>query len=847
MTSEQYWRQVLLAGGSTRLPAWSHDAEPGVAEQQVDIPFALWRHLRRHSKASGIPMSAMWLAVHAKVLATLTGEADVCLGYAAGDCAAGLPLQIATGVPSWRDLVAEAERAECDLIAHRVYPLSALRAQLGVPGPSYDTVAAPLIDPADAAPDDSSGGQLTDDLPDGVALAIAVEPRWAGAVLRLRYRTDAVSYGYANRIAGYHVTALGLLLGDPEAAHAGQSLLSDHERTFQVEAMTGPSRELPDRRVHELFEAHVRQHPHAVAALHRDEQWTYQQLNARANHLAHALRARGLHREGIVAVVTERNLNWMASVLAVFKAGGAYLPIEPHFPADRIATTLSRAGCGFVLTEDGATATLDEALRTLVGVQRIEIETLYAERHLETDLDLLVSADQLAYIYFTSGSTGTPKGAMCEQAGMLNHMLAKIEDLDITAESVVAQTAPQCFDISLWQLIAPVLAGGRTLIVGQETVLDVEQFITTVADARVSVLQLVPSYLKAVLSYLERRPVPLPHLRYASATGEALKKEHTQRWFAALPQVRLVNAFGLTETSDDTNHEVMESVPAQDRVPLGRPVANIREYLLDEHLHLVPLGSPGLIAYSGVCVGRGYVNDPVRTAQTYLKDPFVPGQRLYLGGDYGRWLPDGKLEFLGRRDNQVKIAGFRIELGEVENALLGTPQIRDGAVIVADHTEGGSQLVAFYSATQPLAVEEIREHLARSLPEYMVPRTIHWSPRLPLNGNGKVDRKALTALAAEAASGATRRSRGEPPRSPAEQQLAVAWAQVLGLPAAQIRREDHFFDLGGTSLLAVKLAIALNRVLALPDLTAHPVLADQAALIDSRSSAPTPLGTARPA
>ncbi|MGW1888631.1 AMP-binding protein, partial [Streptomyces sp. NPDC001970] len=392
-------------------------------------------------------------------------------------------------------------------------------------------------------------------------LRVGFVRRVDGLVLRLRYRTDVVDGDCAARIAGYHVAALGLIAADPDAEHGRQSLLSAEEHRFQVEGLAGPRRELPDVRVHELFEERVRLCPGAVAAVHGGREWTYGELNARANRLARALLGRGLGREGVVAVVMERNLDWLAAVLAVFKAGGVYLPVEPHFPAGRIATTLARAGCGLVLTERGSTTTLDQALVSLPGAERVLVEEAWEEEHAEGDLGVCVGAGQLAYIYFTSGSTGEPKGAMCEHAGMLNHLFAKIDDLGIGEGQVVAQTAPQCFDISLWQLVAGLLVGGRTLLVEQDAILDVPRFLDTVVRGRVGVLQVVPSYLEAVLAELERRPRRLADLGCVSVTGEALKRELAQRWFAAQPGVRLVNAYGLTETSDDTNHEVMDRAP----------------------------------------------------------------------------------------------------------------------------------------------------------------------------------------------------------------------------------------------------------------------------------------------
>ncbi|MFJ2889440.1 amino acid adenylation domain-containing protein [Streptomyces sp. NPDC087305] len=637
----------------------------------------------------------------------------------------------------------------------------------------------------------------------------ALQVSVTGRTLRLRYRTDVLDAEAAARIAGYHLT----VLTEPDRP----VLLSDAELRFQLDALAGPRRELPDRRVHELFEDMVAVCPDAVAAVQGDRQWTYRELNSRANQLSRGLLSRGLTREDVVAVVLERNLDWMAAVLAVFKAGGVYLPVEPHFPADRVARVLQRAGCALVLTERGSDGSLgDPSDRTLY------VDEVYAEGHSDGDLGITVTPGQLAYIYFTSGSTGEPKGAMCEHAGFLNHVFAKLDDLGIGAGQVVAQTAPQCFDISLWQLVCAPLVGGRTLLVEQDVILDVARFADTVEAGRVNVLQVVPSYLEAVLAELERQPRRLPDLRCVSVTGEAVKKELVDHWFTARPGVRLVNAYGLTETSDDTNHEVMDRAPDSDRVPLGRPVSNVRVYVVDEDLVPVPLGAPGEIVFSGVCVGRGYVNDPERTRAAFTEDPYRPGERLYRSGDHGRWRPDGKLEFLGRRDSQVKIRGFRVEIGEIENALLRVDGVRDGAVVVVR----GTQLVAFCTGPRPVEAGAVRERLAQSLPAYMVPSVVHWRASLPLTANGKTDRRTLTALAGDLD------AVGDGPDTPAERRLAAAWAVVLGIPADRIGRQDHFFDRGGTSLAAVKLAVALDRAISLKDVTRHPVLADLAGLLD---------------
>ncbi|WEV28754.1 amino acid adenylation domain-containing protein [Streptomyces sp. 71268] len=816
----EYWRKVLTAGGFTAIPRWTPEPVTGVADQEAEVPDDLAAALRRRADEMGVPPHTLLLAAHARVLAALSGERTVGTGYATSRPGPALPCRLTTAPGTWRELVARARDAEAELLAHQGCAVADLARELGLDHLPYESE----LDLT------GSGGELA---PHTV---LRVAARWSGErlALWLRYRTDVLDAEYAARVAGYHHTALAQLAADPDAEPARQSLLSAAEHRYQLEELAGPNRPLPDRRFHQLFEERVRAHPEAVAAVHGDRQWTYRELNARANHLGRALLARGLGREGVVAVFTERDLDWMAAVIAVFKAGGVYLPVEPHLPADRIAAMLSRAACTLALTGPGTTG-LDPALEALPAVRALPIEAAYAEEHAEDNLGVEVGPDQLAYIYFTSGSTGEPKGAMCEHAGMLNHLYAKIADLGIGPGQVVAQTAPQGFDISLWQLVSALLVDGRTHLVEQRVILDVQRFVDTLVEARVNVLQVVPSYLEAVLTDLERRPRPLPDLRCVSVTGEALKKEIAHRWFAAQPGIRLVNAYGLTETSDDTNHEVMDRAPEGDRVPLGPCVNNVRVYVVDEHLSPVPLGAPGEIVFAGVCVGRGYVNDPERTRLAFRDDPYHPGQRLYRGGDFGRWLPGGKLDFLGRRDAQVKIRGFRIEIGDIESALLRVPGVRDGAVVVAGQDEGQTKrLVAFCAGPHAVAAEDLRDRLRESLPAYMVPTAFHWRDRLPLTANGKVDKKALTALAAERT--ATTTDNGQhAPHTPTERRLAQAWTTVLGIPTDRIGRRDHFFDLGGTSLSAVKLAIALDRAVSLNDLTRHPVLADLAALVDGRT------------
>ncbi|MDU0288721.1 alpha/beta fold hydrolase, partial [Saccharothrix longispora] len=329
---------------------------------------------------------------------------------------------------------------------------------------------------------------------------------------------------------------------------------------------------------------------------------------------------------------------------------------------------------------------------------------------------------------------------------------------------------------------------------------------------------------------VEKRPRPLGSVRVVSVTGEALKLGPVHRWFARFPDIRLVNAYGATEVSDDTMHEILDRAPDRDFVTVGTSRRNVNTYVLDPDGELVPLGAPGEIAFSGVAVGRGYINDPERTELAFVPDPHRPGTRMYRTGDFGRWLPERRIEFLGRRDQQVKIRGFRIEIGEIENRLLELPDVRDAAVVV-DTAHGGPNLVAFCTG----GPQGVRESLAAVLPEYMVPAYVHHLDALPLTENGKVDKRSLTALAATLGHNDAEHVA---PGTAAERELATVWAEVLGVPLERIGRTAHFFELGGTSLAAVRLVVKLDRGLSLRQLAATPVLSDLAAVLAGGDAAP---------
>jgi amino acid adenylation domain-containing protein len=771
---------------TTVVPRWRACATPGeppVAVYEVALSTELMRAVAGVAESAGVPLRSALLTAHLATVALLAAEPEVCTGA--------------------------------------IVPSGALvEAGLTVDGPWRKLIASITTGPPTAA--DTVFAVDADHVPDA-PLAVEFVSTQDSPVLRVRYRTADFDARYAARVAGYIVAALTALAADPDTDCATADLLGPQERRHQIYERAGAVRHLPDSRGHELFASRAAEQPDTVAVVHGGQRWTYRQLNSAANRIARALLAQGLAGEEVVAVATERTIGWLAAIIGVFKAGGAYLAVEPAWPAARVATLLEQSRCRLVLTEaDLATVP--------VGVRPVRLDRILAADVPADEPGVRVAPGQLAYIYFTSGSTGLPKGAMCEHAGMLNHLLAKIDDLELGPDSVVAQTAQPSFDISLWQLVAPLLAGGRTVIVDREAIFDVPRFVDEIVAAGTTVLQVVPSYLDVLLRYLEQTPRDLGALRFVSVTGEAISKPLVDRWFTRCPGIRLVNAFGATEASDDTTHEIMSRVPDEDLVPVGRPVGNVTVYVLGPRSTLVPLGSIGEIAYSGVCVGRGYVNDPARTAEVFGDDPFRPGERLYRTGDYGRWLPTGSLEFHGRRDEQVKIQGVRIELGEVENRALAHPAVKAASVVWTQLPGSGKSLVAFYETTTAVGPDELSRFLAAGLPAAAVPARLYELDALPLTANGKVDKKTLVAraqgFAADLAAGT-----GTVPRTETERRIADAWAQALSRPVVEIGRDDHFFDLGGTSLSALRVVASLGGLVSLDDLVRRPVLHSLAAAV----------------
>ena len=584
-------------------------------------------------------------------------------------------------------------------------------------------------------------------------------------------------------------------------------LIGEQEREFLVEGCNQSAHVYPlDLSYIELFEAQVSEHPQRIAASYLEQQWTYDELNRRSNGLGHALIAAGVGLDQPVALLAERNLDLLGMIIGSFKAGAGYLPLDPGLPSQRLSRIIDMSRTPLLVCTE---ACREQAIELLDGFdcQLLVWEEVPARGE---NPGIYSGPDNLAYVIYTSGSTGLPKGVMVEQRGMLNNQLSKLPYLDLSAADVIAQTASQSFDISVWQFLAAPLFGARVDIVPNTIAHDPQGLLAHVEAQGITVLESVPSLIQGMLA---QDRISLDGLRWMLPTGEAMPPELAHQWLLRYPQIGLVNAYGPAECSDDVAFFRVDLASTRGTyLPIGTPTDNNRLYLLDGALELVPQGAVGELCVAGTGVGRGYVSDPLRTAQVFVPNPFgAPGERLYRTGDLARRRSDGVLEYVGRIDHQVKIRGYRIELGEIEARLHEQPQVRDAAVGVQEGVNGKHLVGYLVAADETLnpseRLDRIKQRLRAELPEYMFPLHWLWLDRLPLNANGKLDRKALPELEI----GQLHSQDYLAPRNELETTLAAIWAEVLKVERVGV--EDNFFELGGHSLLATQIASRVQKTL----------------------------------
>ncbi|MDQ0045975.1 amino acid adenylation domain-containing protein/non-ribosomal peptide synthase protein (TIGR01720 family) [Paenibacillus polymyxa] len=601
---------------------------------------------------------------------------------------------------------------------------------------------------------------------------------------------------------------LSVALNDSELEIHRMEIQSGHERS-KILGFSGVTSEIPlQMTIHQLFEQQVKETPEQVAVVYENQKITYRKLNERANQLARRLKEEGLEAEQLIGIMTFRSIEMVVAILAVLKAGCAYIPIDPEYPEERIRYTLEDSGTKILLLQQHL---LDRI--SFLG-KRINLNDESSYHEDGSNLEVKVSSNDLAYVIYTSGTTGKPKGVMIEHLGPCNVKATFGRALQMNAEDKVVQFASFSFDASIWEILMALFFGATLCIPSKEVILDYRSFEKFIDEHKVTTALLPPAYA----AYLN--PDHMPAFKKVLTGGSVTPVTLAKRW---REKTFHVNAYGPTEDSIIATlwHSYSEPMNYQS-IPIGKTIDNHHAYILNQSNQLLPIGVAGELCLSGIGVARGYLNRPELTKEKFVENPFQPGQRMYRTGDLARWLPDGNIDYVGRIDHQVKIRGYRIELGEIEEALLKVESVQEAIVVVREEEEGSKHLCAYFVAERALSLVEMRNDLSKTLPNYMIPAMFHQMEQMPLTPNGKIDRKALPVIKESMGAG----TQYVAPRTEVEEILVSIWKTVLGV--SKIGVLDNFYDLGGDSIKFIQVSSKLFQEgyqVGMKDLLRHPTIA----------------------
>ncbi|MEV5903054.1 amino acid adenylation domain-containing protein [Streptomyces sp. NBC_00015] len=812
--SAAYWADVLEDTSFTGLPRHEEPALAPVREarvHEVPLPEGLGQKLRAVAAEARVPVKSVMFASHARVLSLLSGRRRVVTGLVAngrpetadGDQVVGLflntlPLVVDVSVTSWLELARRVHAAENGALPHRRYPMAQMLQDLRRPQFFETVVDHRSFRSYDMTLDHLAvtGGDFFEQTNFPFTANFGTDPVTGEVRLRINYDAARFTDAWITAVGGHYADALAALVADPHAAVHATALLApaDLDRLFTRWNDTRADWDL-DRTLPELLAERTAKHPDRTAVRFGDTALTYGEFNAWANRLAHELRDLGVGPDTLVGVHLERSAELIVALTAVLKAGGAYVPLDPGYPRERLEYMLDDARVPVLLNGAGLTAPAAPE-----GTTVIEVNRSVAAGRPETDPLPTAGPEHLAYTIYTSGSTGRPKGVQIPHRALLNLLRSFGRDLELTEDDRLLAVTSLSFDIAGLEVYLPLLTGAE-LVVAPDIAVDGPRLKEAVERSGATVIQATPSSWRLLV---EAGLGADDRLRVVSG-GEALPEDLARELTARFPVVW--NAYGPTET---TIWSCLDRVLPGEPVTLGRPIAHTRVYVLDEAFAPVPEGVPGDLYIAGDGLARGYSGRGDLTADRFVPDSYAggAGARMYRTGDVARWRPDGRLEFLGRSDHQVKVRGFRIELGEIESVLSRHPDVGRVVVVARKDQPGDARLAAYLTPEAGVApaAADLRALAAGALPEYMVPSAFVVLDAFPLTPNGKVDRLALPAPGREETTAGVFVA----PRTPTEEALATIWQDVLGVERVGVT--DAFLELGGNSISALRVIMRLPEV-----------------------------------
>ncbi|MCO4850630.1 non-ribosomal peptide synthase/polyketide synthase [Bacillus vallismortis] len=634
-----------------------------------------------------------------------------------------------------------------------------------------------------------------------------------GIQLKLFYNGNLYDEGYMDQIAAHLDQLLSIILFEPEAAiHMAEVVPETEKQKLLFDFNDTGADYSGSRTVYQLFEEQAQRTPEHAAVKFKNSHLTYRELNEKASRLARTLRKCGVQADTLVAILADRSLEMIVSIIAIWKAGGAYVPLDPEYPKERLQYLLHDANADVLLVQrhfknsltfDGPTIDLND-------------ESSY---HTDSLLSPVAEHNHLAYVIYTSGTTGLPKGVMVEHGGIVNSLQWKKAFFKHSAKDRVLVLYPYVFDAFILNFFSPLISGATLHLLPNEENKDLFAIQNTMKQERITHFSTSPRLLKTMIEQMNTED--FIHVQHVVVGGEQLEIDTVKKLYSLQPHIQINNEYGPTENSVVSTFHPVQS--ADEQVTIGKPVANHQAFILGEHLQIQPIGVPGELYVGGAGVARGYLNQPELTEEKFVQHVHLSGQKMYKTGDLARWLPDGRIEYVGRIDHQVKIRGYRIEIGEVEAAIFNLEKVREAAVVAREDEDGAKQLYAYYVGEPSLTAAQFRDDLSRKLPDYMIPSYFIHLEHIPLTSNGKIDLKALPAAEEKA------RMDNEyiAPRNPTEELLASIWQEVLG--AERIGILDNFFDFGGDSIKSIQVSSRLYQAgykVDMKHLFKYPAIAD---------------------